>query len=186
MLRAVLCLRFLMLIGSAGALFGAALMFWQGSAKILAALRAVATPDGASSTVAIVMSATDIFLFGVVLMIFAYAIAFGLAFELSPEERERLPRWARIEGVHELKRTLIEVILVYLVVDFATDVAESGSHQRWDLLSLPVGVFLIAGALRLMGGAHRSEESSSSHVPGRWSRDASTDLPDRPDRSTPA
>lgn len=157
MLRAALSLRFLMLIGSAGALFGAGLMFWQGSAKLVAALGMIAVPDASSSTMALVMGATDTFLFGVVLMIFAYAITFGLVFELSPEDRERLPRWARIQGVHELKRTLIEVILVYLVVDFATDIAESESHQHWETLSLPAAVFLIAGALRLMAGTHGPE-----------------------------
>src|SRR5215203_5178141 len=112
MLRVALSFRFLMLLGSAGALVGAALMFWEGGAKLAGALRNAATAEGASATMALVMGATDAFLFGVVLMIFAYAIAFGLVFELSPEDRARLPRWAQIEGVGELKRILVEVILV--------------------------------------------------------------------------
>ena len=170
MLRAALYLRFVMLIGSAGALFGAALMFWQGSAKLFIAARTLGQADAPSATMALVLGATDTFLFGVVLMIFAYAIAFGLGFELSPADRERLPPWARIEGVHELKRTLIEVILVYLVVDFATDIAQSETHHPWDVLSLPAAVFLIAGALRLMSGVHGPEPSSHAG-PGTRSRD---------------
>jgi uncharacterized membrane protein YqhA len=154
MLRAALSLRFLMLLGSLGALLGALLMFVQGGAKLAEAFRVAARADADKSTMGLVMGATDTFLFAVVLMIFAFAIAFGLVFELTAEERARLPRWAQIEGVGELKRTLIEVILVYLVVDFATDIAESGTSHRWDMLVLPASILLIAGALRLMSTAH--------------------------------
>ena len=153
MLRAVLSLRFLMLLGSLGALVGAALMFWEGTVKLGGAM-ASAAGGSASGTTASVMGATDDFLFGVVLMIFAYAIAFGLVFKLSAEERAQLPRWARIAGVGELKRVLVEVILVYLVVDFATNIAESEPHDTWEILVLPVAVLLIAGALRLMSNGH--------------------------------
>jgi uncharacterized membrane protein YqhA len=155
MLRAALSFRFLMLLGSVGALIGAGVMFWEGGGKLAGALREAAKHEGAAT--ALVMGATDAFLFGVVLMIFAYAIAFGLVFELAPEDRARLPKWARIEGVAELKRTLVEVILVYLIVDFATDIAESEAHQRWDMLALPAAILLIAGALRLMGSGHERE-----------------------------
>ena len=41
--------------------------------------------------------------------------------------RERLPRWMRISSMSELKHTLVAVIGVYLVVDFATDVAQASA-----------------------------------------------------------
>src|SRR3954471_20494453 len=90
MLRAALSLRFLMLLGSAGALIGAGVMVWVGGGKLACAPREGTTHDGAAP--ALGMGATDAFLFGVVLMIFAYAIAFGLVFELAPEDRGRLPK----------------------------------------------------------------------------------------------
>ena len=37
----------------------------------------------------------------------------------------------RPTGMHELKTTLVGVILVYLVVDFATDWAEGGAVESW-------------------------------------------------------
>ena len=85
------------------------------------------------------MGATDEFLFALVLLIFAYAIAFGFVIDLAPEDRERLPAWMRISSISELKHTLIEVILVYLVVDFATDTAEKSGphHHEWGALVLP-------------------------------------------------
>jgi uncharacterized membrane protein YqhA len=100
------------------------------------------------------MQAIDAFLFGLVLVVFAFAITFGFALDLSKETRARLPRWMRIEGISELKITLIEVTLVYLVVDFATDMVELETHVSWDMLVKPFAIFLIAGALRLLGNGH--------------------------------
>ena len=106
----------------------------------------------AGTVIGFVMGATDEFLFALVLLIFAYAIAFGFVIDLAPEDRERLPAWMRISSISELKRTLIEVILVYLVVDFATDTAEKSGphHHEWGALVLPASILLIAGALRLV------------------------------------
>lgn len=80
------------------------------------------------------------------LVIFAYAIAFGFVFYLAPAERDQLPSWLRVEGVHELKNTLVGVILVYLVVDFATDLPEVDSALAWEMLVKPISIFLIAAA----------------------------------------
>jgi uncharacterized membrane protein YqhA len=158
MLRLTLSLRYVMLVASLGAALGALVMLWEGCAKLVQALRALG-PSGAETgtVISLVMSATDAFLFAMVLVIFAYGIAFGFVIELSDEERERLPGWMRISSVSELKRTLIEVILVYLVVDFATDVADGSQHLGWNDLVLPLAILLIAAALRLlsMGRAER-------------------------------
>jgi uncharacterized membrane protein YqhA len=91
----------------------------------------------------------------------SYAIAFGFVIELAKEARERLPAWMRISGIGELKHTLIEVILVYIVVDFVTDIVEDPGphHHEWPVLVLPVSIFLIAGALRLLStGRHSAAE----------------------------
>jgi hypothetical protein len=56
----------------------------------------------------------------------------------------------RVEGVGELKHTLVEVILVYLVVDFATDIAQEEPHLPWEGLVMPLSIFAIAAALRLL------------------------------------
>ena len=151
MLRFVLSLRHVMLIASIGAGLGALVMLWEGSAKLLGALRALASRNGeVGPVISFVMGATDAFLFAMVLLIFAYAIAFGFVIDLAAEQRERLPAWMRISTVSELKHTLVEVILVYLVVDFATDIAEGTGHLAWTTLVMPLSILLIAGALRLL------------------------------------
>jgi uncharacterized membrane protein YqhA len=149
MLRVLLPLRFVMLVAALGAAVGALLMFWLGASKTVAAVRAAAGGETATA-IGSVMGATDSFLFGVVLVIFAYAVTFGFVVDLAPEDRSRLPAWMRVEGVADLKRILVEVIIVYLIVDFATDIAETETHLDWHSLVLPASILLIAAALRLL------------------------------------
>jgi uncharacterized membrane protein YqhA len=106
-------------------------------------------------------------LFGVVLIIFAYAIAFGFVFQIGSGVRERVPGWMQIENVSELKHALIEVIIVYLVVDFATDLATEDSILAWESLVKPVSVALIAATLRLMAvpQSHENRHPGSEPLP---------------------
>jgi uncharacterized membrane protein YqhA len=153
MLRFVLSLRIVTLIAAFGAAVGALLIFIVAGAKLAHALGLVLLPSetGGLSVIASVMQATDAFLFGLVLIVFAYAITFGFALDLPVSARATVPRWMRVDTISELKITLIEVTLVYLVVDFATDMVEVETHISWDMLVKPVAILLIAGALRLVG-----------------------------------
>ena len=156
MLKVVLSLRVIMLVASLGAVLGAALMFWLGFSKLLHSAHAAFALETTNATAVTVgvMGATDAFLFGVVLIIFAVAIAFGFVFELPELLAAHLPAWMRVNGIGELKHTLVEVILIYLIVDFATDIAEGEDHLSWRILVVPLSILLIAGSLRLIGVAH--------------------------------
>lgn len=149
MVRVLLLLRFLMLAASLGALIGALLMWGLAGSKLAhgAGLLLSGQLDPREIT-ASVMGAIDALLFGVVLMIFALAIAFGFVFE--PQAGARVPAWMRPKGIGELKRTLVEVILVYLVVDFATDLSQEEVSLGWTNLVVPLSVLLIAAAMRLL------------------------------------
>ena len=152
MLHFVLSLRWVTLFAALGAAIGSVLMFIEGGTKLARALGIafLSTETEGLSVVASVMQATDAFLFGLVLIVFAYAITFGFAIDLPQTARAKLPQWMRVDGISELKITLIEVTLVYLVVDFATDMVEVETHVTWDMLMKPVAILLIAGALRLV------------------------------------
>jgi uncharacterized membrane protein YqhA len=152
MARYLLPLRFLMLAACLGALFGAVLMFGLAAAKLGHGASLIwhtsftQTPEITTA----VMGATDALLFGVVLIVFAFAIAFGFVFPAETSAR-RLPDWMQTSGIGELKHTLVSVIIVYLVVDFATDLALIEGKIEFDQLIKPTAVLLIAAALRLMG-----------------------------------
>jgi uncharacterized membrane protein YqhA len=165
MIHLVLSLRWITLVAALGAAIGAVLMFGVGGAKLAHAFGFGET--GGLSVAALVMQATDAFLFGLVLVVFAYAIAFGFAFDLPEGARARLPRWMRVDGIAEIKITLIEVILVYLVVDFVTDVVEVETQVSWDMLVKPVAILFIAGALRLIETKHPGVYPGVPERPGR-------------------
>jgi uncharacterized membrane protein YqhA len=160
MLRIALSLSYLMLVASFGAALGALVMFWEASARMVGAAVAIFTNEDSKQVIAQVMSGTDVFLFGIVLVIFAYAIAFGFVFRLSDQQRELLPGWMRATGMSELKATLVGVIIVYLVVDFATDWPQDVGEFTWVLLTKPISIFLLAAAFRLFAANHINGDSS--------------------------
>jgi uncharacterized membrane protein YqhA len=154
MLKVFISLRYVMLIASLGTGLGALLMFWQGAALIIKAGLASAQGDW-KLAIGSTMSGTDTFLFGIVLLIFAYAIAFGFVFELSPEDRAKLPAWMRVNGLNELKGTLVSLIIVYLIVDFTTDWPDMPVDIPWSTLIKPISIFIIAGTFYLLSMAHQ-------------------------------
>jgi uncharacterized membrane protein YqhA len=150
MVQSFLAVRYVMLVAALGAMLGAMLMFWEGAAELVSAAKHVTTPQPGRGVAPFVMHATDAILFGVVLIIFGYAIAFGFVINLPPEVRRSLPAWMQSESVSHLKQSLVEVILVYMVVDVATDWSEGDMRLDWTSLIKPVSIVLIAGALRLL------------------------------------
>jgi len=170
MLRFALALRFVTLVAAVGVGFGAIMMFWLGAAKLAGGMNFVFPAEGAGqSVITAVMEATDAFLFGLVLVVFAYGITFGFAIDLPSAVRAKLPPWMQVEGIGELKNTLIEIILVYLIVDFATDVAEVEMRVSWDMLLKPAAIFLIAGALRLLRNTRSEDHTNADIGPARAS-----------------
>jgi uncharacterized membrane protein YqhA len=153
MLRFVLSLRFVMLVASIGAGIGALLMFWEGGSEISEAAFALLSGDDRTAVVTSIMHGIDAFLFGIVLVIFAYAITFGFVFDPSLEGWQSLPAWMRISSVSELKNTLVEVILLYLLVDFATDVPSS-EGLSWQIVAKPLAILAIALAFGIFAMLH--------------------------------
>jgi uncharacterized membrane protein YqhA len=168
LLSFLLGLRSIMLIGSAGAMIGALLMFLQGSFHLIEAWHIIwAGGDAAERQVTVpVLEAVDAFLFGIVLVIFAYGIAIGFVFSLPEGYGKSLPNWMKVGGVGQLKETLAEVVIVVLIVIFARVVVEAEGKFEWTMLVLPASIFLIAVALRMieLGGKGASNaEGGGGH-----------------------
>ena len=167
MIRFLLSLRAIMLIGSAGAMIGALLMFFQGGFYLYEAWHTLMTPGHAAErqVTVPVLEAVDAFLFGIVLVIFAYGIAIGFVFTLPEGYGARLPEWMKVGGVGQLKATLAEVVIVVLIVIFARVVVEANGHFQWSMLVLPLSILFIALALRMieLGGDRGSGENKGVH-----------------------
>jgi uncharacterized membrane protein YqhA len=147
-----LSLRVIMLIGSLGALMGSLVMFLQGSLYLYEAWHTLLAPGdiGGKQLTVPVLEAVDSFLFGIVLVIFAYGVAIGFVFTLPEGYGKRLPAWMNVAGVGQLKETLTEVVVVVLIVIFARTVVEAEGKFDLSMLVLPVSILFIAAALRLI------------------------------------
>ena len=111
----LLGLRAIMLIGSLGAVVGSFVIFLQGSLYLYEAWHVLLQPGdiGGKQLTAPVLEAVDSsFLFGIVLVIFAYGIAIGFVFNLPEDLGQKLPAWINVAGVGQLKETLTEVVVV--------------------------------------------------------------------------
>ncbi|MGD9738732.1 MAG: YqhA family protein [Bauldia sp.] len=165
-LRGLFALRIVMLAGSVGSFLGSLLMFYQGFLYVGEAWDTLrhGSEDGHVAQVTVpVLEAVDSFLFGVVLVIFAYGIAVGFVFRLPPALARILPSWMKISGVGQLKAILAEVVVVVLIVIFARVVVEAGSTFSWNLLVLPVSIVLLAGAIWLLAlGDHDTSGDNGS------------------------
>jgi uncharacterized membrane protein YqhA len=168
LLNFLLGLRAIMLIGSLGAVVGSLVMFLQGSLYFYEAWHTLLEPGGigGKQLTVPVLEAVDSFLFGIVLVIFAYGVAIGFVFTLPEGFGQRLPAWMKVAGVGQLKETLTEVVIVVLIVIFARTVVEAEGKFDITMLVLPVSILLIAMALRLIdftGAKHeRATETSSA------------------------
>ena len=157
----LLGLRAIMLIGSAGAL----LMFLQGSSFLYHAWHDF---FAGQQVVVPVLEAFDAFLFGIVLVIFAYGIAIGFVFSLPEGYGRRLPNWMKVEGVGQLKATLAKVVIVVLIIIFASVVVGTVEPFDWPMLILPASILLIATALPMieLGGARGFHNSGEADAGG--------------------
>ena len=136
---------------------GSLLMFLQGGVFLHTIL---AEGDAVQKQATVPVSeAVDSFLFGIVLVIFAYGIAIGFVFALPKEYGERLPTWMKVGGV----ATLAEVVIVVLIVIFARIIVEANGQLQWSMLVLPASILLIAPDDR----ARRREASKRKHGGGR-------------------
>jgi uncharacterized membrane protein YqhA len=162
-----LSLRAIMLIGSIGAIVGSLLMFLQGGFYLHEAWHTLMSGGGAAErqVTVPVLEAVDSFLFGIVLVIFAYGIAIGFVFTLPEGYGERLPPWIKVGGVGQLKATLAEVVIVVLIVIFARIVVEANGHLQWSMLVLPASILMISVALRMieLGGKEGAKENDAAH-----------------------
>ncbi|PZP44345.1 MAG: hypothetical protein DI601_12680 [Azospirillum brasilense] len=162
MIDILLKLRYILVLASLGVFAGALLVLWD---AVLLLWRAIsAFHQGMEiSVIPTVLSAADKFLFSIALMIFAYAITFCFVLDLSAEVRRRLPAWMIIDTISELKNLLFQLVILYLVVHVAIDVAEAEDTSNWSLLVVPVTIFLLAAAMKLI--------SLSSHLTANHQQD---------------
>lgn len=137
-------------IATLGLFFGGLIMAGEGVLRLVEAGTALLNHGTAHSAIAAIMAATDEFLFALVLCLMSAAIMFNFVIDLGAEGGKVLPQWLIFHDISHIKHTLVELILVFLIVDFATDIAEAEQAVNWNLMIKPAAILAIAAASRIM------------------------------------
>jgi uncharacterized membrane protein YqhA len=150
MRAASVAIRAVIALAALGMMAGALVLLGEAGFNVVAAARAMLVQDHAKSAISLVMKTIDECLFAIILMLLGTKVLASFVIQESFFASRSLPGWIKPSEMGELKSTFCQAILVYLIVDFATDMATLDSKLDPGYLVLPAAVLVIAGALKLM------------------------------------
>ena len=156
MLKRLMLLRYMSLIAVVASFFGAALMFVIGAVKTYNAYATYVAgsvgAQGVSETniaVAYVIQSFDAFLIALALLIFAYGVYNLFVSRADPGIDSGEP-WLQVSSFAQLKKLLAELVIIILFVRFLEVALFSIESLSWESLVLPVGILLLALALKFL------------------------------------
>ena len=172
--RYLLAFRYISIVAVVASLVGAVVMFAIGAIRtinglfvllsdlgIVPPLTLPAHLGGDAAATVIIVQALDAFLFGLVLLIFAFGIYSLIIPFVTPEEFENIPAPFRIHHIDELKMSLAKVIIIILFVNVLEMVIIEGAESlSFAHLVIPIAILCLAGALYLM---HITPKASDEH-----------------------
>ncbi len=150
-------LRYISLIAVIASGLGSILMFLIGAIKTGWAYLAYFSggiahqPDAsAKAAISYMIQAVDIFLIGLVLMIFSGGI-YNIFIPRTESDSDGANTWVKVTSIFQLKRILIELVVVILFVRTLEGILIiEPSDYTWEILALPLGILMLALALKFM------------------------------------
>ena len=92
-----------------------------------------------------ILESIDLFLIGLVFLIFSLGLTkLFLGNLVDEEDEDKLPKWLRIRNFFELKILLWQTILVSLVVLFVDLLFQQEGEMDWNLLIVPVSILVLS------------------------------------------
>ena len=156
----ILYLRYVSIIAVAFSFLGAGLMFYIGAVKTLKAFTIYFSGQvgtgvhqhlsSTSLTLISLLESLDMFLFALVLMIFAYGIFQLFVITRPLEAGESKLKWLNVQNISQLKMMLIEVIIVILFVFFLKYTLLHFAGATWEMLILPISILLLSMSLYIL------------------------------------
>lgn len=144
--------RFSSVLAILSSLVSAIFMFGLGTVDTFKVFLRVATGNEVSSgqvessVIAIVdlLEALDDFLVALALLYFAWGI-YSL-FIGSKDDSSNYPSWLRVNSITNLKKTLLEILVVLLSVVFIKGILESETIKTltWNILVIPISIIAIS------------------------------------------
>jgi uncharacterized membrane protein YqhA len=162
-MRAIVDVRYVSFVAVLAALIGAVLMFLVGVSDtynaflVFFGFEPAQLPGGPNLEATVkVLTALDKFLFGLVLLYFAYSVFFLFIRRDTSGADVRIPEWLQVQDLGRMKKTMLEVIVVLLAVLFLIVGLENqyDNDLNWNLVLIPVGIVAIAVAIKLIDFKH--------------------------------
>ena len=100
------------------------------------------------------LEAVDSFLFALVMFYFGYGTYFLVVNPEAVSAENPLPEWLRVKNVGQMKKTLLEVIVLVLAVLFMQVALAEETELRWVVLIFPISIVALAASVRLIPFDH--------------------------------
>ena len=160
MLRFFFGVRYLFVVAVVSLLVGTAVMLFIGAYEVYEAVHAVIAPHNpeVNESMLYVVESLDTFIIAFILLYFAYSVYFlTLAPGKDSEKAEDIPmpEWLKVQSLGEMKKTLLEVIVVALSLFWLRIVLIQTTEFQWTDLVLPASILAIAGSVRIMKLDHK-------------------------------
>jgi uncharacterized membrane protein YqhA len=88
------------------------------------------------------------------MMYFAYGTYFLVIRKDPPSEDNPLPDWLQVKNVGQMKKTLLEVIILVLAVMFLQVGLAQETEMRWVILVFPISIVALAIAVKIIPFDH--------------------------------
>lgn len=135
-------------------LLGAFVMFILGAREIWHATVLAFQQSGHAASMEKVLinvvGAVDLFLIGVVLMLFSYGIYELFVSKIDPAKGNAELDILKIESIDELKNKVLKVIVMVLIVSFFKSVLSAKFTTPLELVYFAVAIFAVAGSAALL------------------------------------
>lgn len=101
-------------------------------------------------SIALVVQSIDAFMIGMVLMMFSFGVTTLFIKKIDLPENDVFS-WVRVTNINHLKVILGEMIIIVLFVKFLEIILLNVAELKFEMLVLPVGIVLLALALKFLG-----------------------------------
>lgn len=102
-----------------------------------------------NQAIAFLIQSIDSFMVGLVLIIFSFGV-YTLFIKKIELAEDSVFQWIQIRGINRLKSIIGEMIVIILFVKFLEIILLSAADLSFEMLVLPVGIILLALALKFM------------------------------------
>jgi uncharacterized membrane protein YqhA len=146
MLRQLLKLRYLAVIVTIFLLIDAIGAIGWGVYKSIESYRQIFDNDPETRPLLNILRSIDIFLFGLVFLIFGLGLSRIFLYYGKPDPK--LPNWLKIDSLSELAVLLWETIITAFIIYFTTTIAMiQDAEFKWTILVMPVSILMLTVCL---------------------------------------